>query len=219
MFITTGEIVDKLLEYANIIEMTIVNKRPFIRALLGNGSGITKAYVYIIQVEEHQYSICDSYDDIGGNRFFPTGSRKNPFVKEKDIVDKKFNTSRESCIDEYESVLTDLSLSMLFDRIYEILFEYNIIKADPKRFPALLNQLFSNPKIKRAIDIGFEELGCYHGSIGNFVDLVITDKNQFNLGNLKFKELKEVISKLKSIGIVPLIENNVIIKARLERYN
>lgn len=218
MFNTSGEITDVLLEYTNVIELSVVNKMPFIRAFISNCYGITKAYVYIIQVEEHRYSICDNYDDVGGNRFFPTGSRINPFVKEKDIIDMKFNTKRKVDDTEYSSVITNLSPPMLFDRLYEILFEYNVITANPKTFPTLLSQIFGNPKIKRSIDNGFKELNCYHGTIGDFVDLVITNRGQFNLGNLKSKELKEVDSKLRSVGIVPLIENNIIIKASLERY-
>lgn len=218
MLTTIGELTNGLMPYCNVIEMSIVNHVPFIRALLGSGSGFTKAYVYIVQTEEHRYSVCDSYDDTGGNRFFPTGNNKYPFIQEKDIICMKFSTKDPEGYGDYSSLVNDLTESSFFDHLYDLLFTYDIITVDPKIFSTPLSHIFTNPRIRRNIEAGFKYMNCHGSSVGDFVNNVIRKGNKFNLGNLRSREVKEVTSKLKSIGIVPTLEGNIIIQASLDRH-
>lgn len=217
MFTTIGELVNPLMEYTNSMEMSIVNKMPFIRALLGSGTGYTKAYLYIIQTSEHRYSVCDSYDDLSGNRYFPSGSKSIPFIQERDIIRAKFSSDHTNCGD-YSSVVNELTESTFFDHLYRVLFNYDIIRMNPKMFSTPLINIFTSSKIKRNIEATFNDKKCHSETIGEFINMVIKDGKSFNIGNLKPKDSKELIPRFKSIGIIPVIENNIIISATLERH-
>lgn len=217
MVITIGDLTNSLLPYANTIEMSIINNTPFIRSLLGSALGFTKLYLYIVQVDEHRYSVCSSSDDTNGNRFFPTGDKTNPFIQERDIIQLKFGSNGSSSGD-YSSLITDLTVDAFFDHLYSLLFEYRIIRINPKIFPDPLSNLFDNQKIKRNIEAEFRSFGRTKGTTKDFIEHVIRYKNKFNLGNLKSREIKEVVSKLKSIGININMSGNMIIDASLEKY-
>lgn len=218
MISTIGELTNGLMEYANIIEMSVVNNLPFIRALLGNGSsGCTKAYVYIVQTDAHRYSVCDIYDDLCGNRYFPTGSKTNPFIQERDIINLKFAINNPEKNGDYSSVVNNLNRSTFFDHLYKLMYSYDIIRIDPKIFSLPLINVFSNPRIKRNIETALSEKKCHNCTIGNFINMTIRDKDSINLVNLKQKESKEIVTGLKSIGITAVIENNTIIQASFEK--
>lgn len=215
MFTTIGELTNGLMEYANIIELSTFKNTPFIRALLGSGNGFTKAYVYIVQLKEHRYAVCDAHDDVCGNRYFPTGLYAKPFIQERDIIHMKYQTDSMTSGD-YLSVVSGLDENGFFRHLMNILYKYDIIRMHPSMLSESLIQFFSNGRIKRNIESTFRDKKC-SGTIEDFVNIVIRDHDSFNIGNLKQKEVKEVISKLKSIGIVSEISGNEIISATLER--
>lgn len=215
MFTTIGELTNGLMEYINLLEMSTVKDTPFIRALLGSGNGFTKAYVYIVQLMEHRYAVCDNYDDVCGNRYFPTGSYGKPFIQERDIVHMKYQTDSR-LLGDYSTVVSDLDKNGFFRHLLYILYKYNIIRMDPSILSEPLTQSFSNGRIKRNIETTFRDKKC-SGTIEDFINIVIRDQDNFDLGNLKQKEVKEVISKLKTIGIVPEMHDHKIIHASLER--
>lgn len=215
MFTTIGELTNGLIEYTNLLEMSTVKDTPFIRALLGSGNGFTKAYVYIVQTREHRYAVCDSYDDVCGNRYFPTGSNTKPFVQEKDIVQSKYNTM-SSTSGDYSTVVYDLDRNGFYKHMLYLLYKYDIIRINPTTLSEPLAHIFSSGKIRRNVESSFRDNKCL-GSIEDLINIVIRDHNKFNLGNLKQKEVKEVISRLKCIGIIPEIAGNEITKATLER--
>lgn len=215
MFTTIGELTNVLIEYTTVMEMSIVNNTPFIRALLGSGNGFTKAYVYIVQLSEHRYAVCDNYDDVCGNRYFPTGSINKPFIQERDIIRMKYPTKSPNMAD-YSTVVSGLNPNDFFNHLLHILHKYDIIRIDPETLSTSMIHMFDNGRVKRNVESSFRNYKC-SGSIGDLINIVVRDQNSFNLGNLKQKEVKEVISRLKTVGIIPETSGCEIIRISLER--
>lgn len=215
MFTTIGELTNGLMEYANTMELSTVKNTPFIKALLGSGNGFTKAYIYIVQIVEHQYAVCDAHDDVCGNRYFPTGSYAKPFIQERDIIHMKYQTN-SMISGDYSTVVSGLDKDGFFRHLLNILYKYDIIRIHPSMLSESMIHLFSNGRIKRNMESTFRDKKC-SGTIEDFINIVIRDHESFNIGSLKQKEIKEVISKLKTIGIVPELSGHEIINATFER--
>lgn len=214
---TIGELANSLIEYSNIIEVSNSHEIPFMKVLLGGSSGFAKGYVYIVQTDEHRYSVCDNHDELNGNRMFPSRSKANPFIVEKEIIQMKFGKSDVIFTNEYASVIHNLSVSEFQDHLYVLLNKYKIIKFDTKKLPLHLSREFKNPKIKRIIDLNFSDMKYPNGTLKDFIDIVIKNGKPFNLGNLKARERQEVCSKLQGLGFVLSLDKNVITETKFEK--
>lgn len=203
---TIGEIIDIILPYSNSIEMSMVNDTPFIRTRLSGKLGFTKAYLYILQTDEHIYSIADSNNDTNGERYFPTGSVISPFIKEKDLI-QIWNGGNVNNRNNRNNITYD----DFFNVFYILLWKYEIIKFNPKLFKMLIiNIKFISKKVNRFIENGLLEQKCHNLTIQGLFDTLIKDKKQIHLGNIKQKEIKDFISKMKQIGIDMNINKNYI---------
>lgn len=200
---TIGEIIDVLTPYANLLEVRTVNGFPFVRAHLAGSDGITKCYMYVKQIAEHQYAACDDRDDLHGRRFFPTGSISKPFVVEEELIHSWFSCGTNKDVrDYYDSVRNELSYSDFLGYMYERLIEYDIIKFDQKVRDTKISMMdFSSVKIKRTIDRIMKGHGYRVGTIWDLFDLVMIKKEALTLEGLKSKEIQVLVSKLKCVGV------------------
>ena len=146
---TIGEIANELLPYSNKIEMNMVNDLPFIKANISGSTGTTKAIFYVIQSELHKYAICDDYND-PLNRYLPTGNITNPFILEKEIIQRWYNDSSDNI---EINVLHDLDLESFVEYLYERLYHYGIILFNPENKDLKFSELgFNNIKIRNTIE-------------------------------------------------------------------
>lgn len=204
---TIGEIIDIILPYSNSIEMSMVNDTPFIRARLSGKLGFTKSYLYILQTSEHVYSIADSNDDANGERYFPTGSVISPFIKEKEII-QIWNGGYEC---NKNNVNNNIKYDDFFIIFYILLWKYEIIKFNPKLFKMpIIDIKFVSKKVNKLIETGLYEQKCHNFTIHGLFNTLIKDKKQIYLGNIRQREIKDFISKMKQIGIDININKNCI---------
>ena len=167
MRITIGEIANELIEYSNTVDVSIVNGVPFLRARISSSSNFTKCYMYVIQTDEHRYAVCDSHDDMNGERFFPSNELIGPFIKERDIIRLKYGIeSTDDFTYGYESVVQNLSYEQFVDHLIRRLYEYGIIKFDPAHLSDKVSNLgFTNPRLRRYIDNEFADKKHHQGTI------------------------------------------------------
>lgn len=212
---TIGELVAELSLYSNLIEMNISSGFPFLRIYLSGRNNTTKAIMYVIQTSEHQYAAYDNEDDLLGNKCFPTGSISRPFIREDVLAKELFGDNIES----YKlSIKNNMNYNDFIDYLYTRLWQYDIIKFDPKNKRLHFAGMgFTSTKIRNIINSTFSKNNHPNGKISDLFDIVIKDRKPFDLDDMKPKELKCVYATLKNIGIVPLIKDNKIIEIDFER--
>lgn len=211
MNITIGELVNEILPFSPKIEMNIIGGHiPFLKAYLNNGyGGISKAVIYITQSDENKYSVCtDNNDPL--DKCIPTGDTANPFLSEKEFIHKWFN-------EQYPhisiKIRNGLNLETFKEYFYDILFEYEIIKFDPKNKAERMSSMgFTSSKIRRVLDKSFTDNHCKDNRIKDLIDLVRYQEKPFSLETLRSREVSCVVAKLKNIGLDPTIEKNFITK-------
>lgn len=211
MNITIGELVNDILPFSPKIEMNIIGGSiPYIKAYLNNGNGgISKAIIYVIQVGEHKYTVCDNNSD-PLDRFIPSGNITNPFIYEKDVIHRWFN-------EQHEPTNIRIKANITFDffrkYFYDILFEYEIIRFDPNsKYITMSAMGFTSSKIRKVIDSSFIENQCKDNRIEDLIDLVMYQNKPFSLRTLRPRELGCVVGKLKNIGLDVTVEKNFITK-------
>lgn len=211
---TIGEIANELLPYSNKIEMNMVNDLPFIKANIGGSTGITKAIIYVIQTELHKYAICDDYND-PLNRYLPTGNITNPFILEKEIIQRWYNDSSDNI---EIKVLHDLDLESFVEYLYERLYHYGIILFNPENKDLKFSELgFNNIKIRNTIEKSFKFNSCESGTIKDLINIINKENKSFSLRGLREREINCIFAKLRSIGIHIVIEDKIITKLYFER--
>lgn len=206
---TIGEIVDIILPYSNIIEMSMINNTPFIRTRLSDKSGFTQAYLYILQTNEHVYSIADDNNDTIGERYFPTGSVISPFVKEKDLIQIWYKGGENN---NEKIINNNIPYNDFFNIFYTLLWKYEIIKFNPKLFKMPISDInFASKKVLTFIEKGLYDQKCNNFNIQGLVDTITKYKKQVCLGNIRQKEIKDMIYKMKQIGIDIQVNKNCIV--------
>lgn len=211
---TIGEIANELLPYSNKIEMNMVNDLPFIKANIGGSTGITKAIIYVIQTELHKYAICDDYND-PLNRYLPTGNITNPFILEKEIIQRWYNDSNDNI---EINVLHDLDFESFVEYLYERLYHYGIILFNPENKDLKFSELgFNNIKIRNTIEKSFKFNSCESGTIKDLINIINKENKSFSLRGLREREINCIFAKLRSIGIHIVIEDKIITKLYFER--
>ena len=181
---TIGEVVNEIIQYSNKIEMSIVNELPFIKVYLSGKNNTTKAIMYIIQVGNHVYSICDDYDYPIGERFFPTGNITNPFITEKEIVLGWFNN--DSNIRNIINMKNNITYDSLIEYIYNRLWYYDIIRFNPECRKIKFSELgFTSNKIRNIIDKSFIANNCKNGTIDDLIRLINNESKTFSLYGLR----------------------------------
>lgn len=215
---TIGELTNELMHYSRMIEMNMNGDTPFIKALLGSNSGFTKGYFYVVQTAEHQYSTCDHYDELHGTRVFPTQNIYDPFIVESNFIQswlKRLNEIKEG---EWGRPVSGLNHSDFLDHFYDLLFQYKIIRVNPNIFNTDIADLkFSSRKISKNIETIFKPYKFNSPKIKDLITIVKKNFNTIHLGNLKPKDINELESKFKQIGIILNIKNNSIIDLQFEK--
>lgn len=203
MDVTIGEVINKVISFCNICEVNVVYGRPFLRLLIEAPSGITRAYMYVIQTSEHTYAVCDSWSDIHGHKYLPTGTISKPFIRESDLVKQWFDGSTE---DESEFT-TNLNLEKFMRYFYERLSFYEIIKFSPSNFDLkMVDMGFTSNKIKNTLSDTFKKKRRSKGTLADLIKLVMEDHKEFDLPTLLPRELSCVKGKLKDLGLEAIIE-------------
>lgn len=215
MKVTIGELSEELLFYSNKIEITSVNDRPFMRVYLGGPHNTTKAIIYIIQTAEHKYSVCDNFDDLLGEKYFPTGSISKPFIKEKELVNELFPILDSN---EESYFINGLNSLTFINYLYNRLYYYNILQFNPNDSKIKISEMgFTSTRIRKGFDQGFKMNNCKSDQIKDLLNVVIKDKKPFNLGMLKNKEFSCIIAKMKDLGLSLKIQKGSIINIEFIR--
>lgn len=216
---TIGELVRYILPYANRLEISTVNDIPFMRCILGGRSKMGKVYVYILQMNEHQYAICDNDDDLLGERYLPTGSVSKPFILEKDLVNNWFNDSQGD-LSGYDRVKTQLTVNDVVDYLHNILSYYSIIRFDLNKYDANIASSIGDGRIKakNAISKIFNEKGRPSGTIRDLIDIVIKNGDKIDLSRLKNTDIQYIKTRMSDCyGIELVIRSDCIIDVIFEK--
>lgn len=218
MKVTIGELINELMLYSRNIEVNMTGDIPFLKADLGDNSKCTRAHVYIVQVAEHQYSICDYHDDLHGNRYIPTQNFENPFMKEKKLIQHKYGFPIHD--DEKDSVLLNVGYLSFLDHFYNLLFEYEIIRINPKSFNNLITDsefLPLSPRPLKALELLFKDRKIVNPKIKDLITIVKNPSDVFNIRGIKEKDIKELENKFQNIGINLVIQKNIISDINFEK--
>lgn len=221
MRITIGELINELSSYSRNIEIKTVGNVPFIKADIGN-EYFTKGHIYIVQVSEHKYSICDCQDDLHGNRYIPTQDKDNPFIKEKMIIQNKFQYKSEDIEEEDDenSIVLNIGYLSFLEKFYEILFKYQVIKVDPKIFNDRITMLESLKPYQRLIsqmNLIFKSKKIPDAKVRDLIRIVKLPQNSFNIRSMKKGDIKILETQFKKMGIHLIIRKNVIADLYFEK--
>lgn len=213
-----GEIANILIPYASIIEMSTVNMIPFLRATLQNSKKISVCTLYITQMDDNLYSICDARDDPFDGKYFPTGSIEHPFTSERELSKSWFltgNVPKESCSCESAK---NLSFPMIIDYLYQRFQYYRLICFRKENYETKVIDLdFKSDKIKKSITTEFVNKRCEGGTIKDLIDIVNIQGRSFNLEGLRQREFSCVVGKLRDLGLQASTSNNRISYITFER--
>jgi hypothetical protein len=213
MKVTIGELVNELMSYSRNIEVNMSGNIPFLKADLGDNSKHTRAHVYIVQNAEHQYSICDYHDDLHGNRYMPTQNLQTPFIKEKKLIQQKYGLVEHEDSDEKDSVVLNLGYLGLLDHFHNLLFQYGVIRVNPKSFNKQINDSEFIPlssRTLRGLELLFKDRKITNPKIKDLISIVKNPSDVFNIRGIKEKDIKELENKFHSIGINLVIQKNII---------
>lgn len=208
MHYTIGDIVNIILPYSNDINIKVMNGMPFLKASIKDVSKFTKFWIYVIQLKDYTYSVCESHDDVF-NRYYPSGIIDKPFITETDLIRKIFNLDTNNDISYmYDKVISDLDLDGFFIYFIKRLYRNKIIRFNLKNLDTrLINLGFTSPRILRVIDRPFEVRNIKNGTILDLLDIVVKRNEDFSLGKLKEKEIRVIEIKLKELGLRPHINH------------
>lgn len=210
MRVTIGEVMNSLLPYCSTIETSMFHHFPFLRAVI-TSNDCARCFMYVKQLEEHIYAVCDSSQDSNGQRYFPTGSISKPFIIEQDLVKSWFGASYEDHPDWYEGVQTDLDYTAFLRYLFQCLLKYDILSISDKTLSTAVSDIgFTSIKIKRSIDRAMKEQGFRIGTIQDLIDLVYIQQKQITFTGLKPKELQILSQHLRLKGISVEMEDKTI---------
>lgn len=202
--VTIGELTNELLPYCNLVELKMRGETPYLRALLANHNGFTEAYLYIVQIAPHRYSICETNDEFY-SRYLPTESSYEPFILERELIDRMWG-NRKHNHEEDDRIVKDLSYIEFLGEFYRILSYYRIINITNERLDISIRDIqFSTFRLTRA-------LGAL-GDNSTVIDLIKTIKDsskEFKLEGIRDKDLPELLQKFNQIGITLDIRDKVI---------
>ena len=220
MKITIGEVVNELMPYSRHVEINMAGDFPFIKADIGSNSKCTKAHIYVVQVDEHKYSICDYHDDLHGNRYIPTQSIEKPFVKEKKLIQHKFDIPVHDDDNEEDSVLLNVGYLSFLDHLYTLLSQYGVIRTSPK----VLNKQITDrdvlpliPRAAKALETVFKDRKMSDPKIKDLITIVKNPSDVFSIRGMKEKDVKDLENKFKNIGINLVIQRNTITDIHFEK--
>lgn len=218
MKITIGELVNELMLYSRSIQMNMTGEFPFLKAEIGNASKYTKAHIYIVQVSEHCYSVGDYHDDLHGNRYVPTQNISNPFVKEKTLIQRMYDIRDHD--NEKDSIALNLDYLNFLDHMYNLLFQYGIIKIDPKTFNKNILDRDTVPlsaRVTKGLEAIFKDRKITDPKIKDLITIVKSPSDVFNIYGMKERAVKEMQTKFRNIGINLVVEKNVITDIHFEK--
>lgn len=203
MELTIGEIINQVLPFSNSCECNIIYGKPFLRILVGGVGLCTRVYMYVIQTGEHKYAVCDSWTDIHGHKYLPTGNVSTPFISEKNKIGRWFGTTE----DDDSEFITNLNLEGFMKYFYKVLYEYDIIKFSPENLDLkMVDMGFTSNKIKNTLTQTFRKKRRSKGTIYDLLRIVMEDNKEFDLPTLLPRELKCVRGKLRDIGLDATLE-------------
>lgn len=216
MHITIGELVDDILPYANKIETCFIHERPLLKAFISGATGTTKAFIYIMQIRDHKYVLCDNDDVLNGERYFITFNQDIPFIKEKEMADRWFPSEGIEEKEYGNTKVKYVSYDKFWMYFHERLAYYGIIKITQDELRRDIADMgFTSEKIKRVFRESFAENGCKGNTVGDLVDVVSHQHKNFKLPSLRPRELTCIIGKFSDVGLDLTIERNNIIRAEL----
>ena len=218
MKVTIGELINELMLYSRSIQMNMAGEFPFLRAEIGNNSKYTKAHIYIVQVSEHHYSICDYHDDLHGNRYVPTQNTSSPFIKEKELIHRMYDVKDHN--DEKDSIALNLGYLNFLDHMYNLLFQYGVIKIDPRTFSKKIldhDIIPLSARVIKGLGTIFKDRRITDPKIKDLITIVKSPTDVFNIRGMKDRDIKEMQTKFQNIGINLVVEKNIIIDIHFEK--
>ncbi len=216
---TIGELVRYVLPYTNKIEISVINDIPFMRCILSRRTKMGTAYLYIIQMSEHQYAVCDNDDDLLGERYFPTGNISEPFVMEKDLI-KSWFIGAQRDTSKYDRVKVGLNVDKFIDQFYEILSYYDVIRFDLKNYDVAIATSIGigNGKLRKAISTAFNTKNKPDGTIRDLINIVIKNDDKLDLGQIKDNSIQFIKVRLSECyGIDITVKSNCIVDVLFEK--
>lgn len=218
MKITIGELVNELMLYSRNIEINMAGPLPFLKADLGDNDRYTRGHIYIVQVAEHQYSICDYHDDIHGNRYLPTQNLDHPFIKEKRLSQLKFGLPVEDI--EKHSIVLNAGYLAFLNHFYRLLFQYGVTKVNPTVFYKQITDPEVIPlpsRVAKGLESIFKGRNIPDPTILDLITLVKNPSEVFTIRGIKEKDIKILEAKFESIGIILTMQKNVITDIHFEK--
>ena len=211
MRVTIGEVVNELLPYSRDMRISMAGDFPFLEAEIGTNSRYTKGHLYIVQVSENKYSICDCRDNLHGNGYIPTQNLENPFVKEKQIIADMYVYKNSD--DEPDSITLNLEYPKFITHLHKLLFQYGVVRIDPKIFTKKISDhdtIPLTPRVLNGLESIFKEYKILDPKIKDLINIVKTKLTKFNIQPIKGKDVKDMQNKFQHIGINLIIEKNII---------
>lgn len=202
MQITIGEVVNELSKYSNLVETSITNGMPFVRAFISSSTSHTKLYMYVAQIKDGIYSVCDDISDTNGSRFFPTGNPNKPFIREIERVHIMYGGSG-TIDDSWSMSVSDVDYPDFVMYLYQRLKDLKMLKISQKILDSNVVSLgFNSIRIQRIIEKGFNEKNIRNGgTVEDLVKIVNKDKESFSLHGLRNKDIQCIVSKLEDVGL------------------
>lgn len=217
MKITIGEIINFILPFSNKIDVKEVRGSPFIKASIVDGSNFRQFFLYVIQTSEHEYAVVDSINDTNGNEFYVNISTEKPFIIERDIIRQQHGSGTPDD-SWYANVKVGMDKRSFMDHMIDLLIHYDVIRYRKDSDNIVLSEFgINNDKIKRAVKKAFKDQDYPRGTVDNLLDIVYRKGNKFWMRGCSSKEMQVVSSKLKSIGLICVIEQDFITSIQFDR--
>ncbi|MDE7346537.1 MAG: hypothetical protein K2N48_07340 [Muribaculaceae bacterium] len=215
MQITIGEITDIILPYTNSIEIAQYHGRPYVTARMSNSDHLCCFIMYITQTAPHVYAMADGYHDTAGMRYIPDVSIEHPLIAERDMARRLYGTGSW---EPFTDVRTNVGVDEFVSYLIDCLSSYRLIRYNVNRKDELVNGAdIRSTRIKRAIEKAFKDHGYHIGTIGDLVELTMVKKKTIQFKGLKSKEMKTIVTRLKTFGLSCSIEDDFITAVEFDR--
>lgn len=206
MKVTIGELSEYALQFSTKIEINEVNKIPFMKIYVTGYGNINRAFVYVVQVDENKYAVCDVPDEYNGNRYIPTGNISNPFILEKQLAGQWFSDKKPN--DETFPVVNKEGFR---DYFFGVLHSYGLLRFNPKDFNTTIYDMgFKSDKVKRVLSRAFKDHHCPNKSMAELIDIFNHHNATFSLDSLREREIGCIVAKLKDLGLEATTNGDVI---------
>lgn len=213
MRITIGELISEILPFSKSIDVSMVGDFPILKASIGNKKGFTVSYLYIMQVKENQYSVCETADELHGNGYIVEPSTTHPFIKEKEFIRRR-SGKPERKGDKNDIVY--VSKNEFIKYFLELLKGHKLIKVPRNILEMPLSKMdFQSKKISKQLSI-LCKIKEYDSCVVQDIIFMMKKIDGIHLKNFKKDEIQDICKKFKQYGILLDVIDNTITSILLE---